>query len=71
LVVLLSLVHFRWSRKGICCYVVFARDVLYEVVVFLEVSMPVCCSTVEVFGGFPILEVCIIGKDGEGVFSPS
>src|SRR5258707_10072131 len=33
--------------------------------------MPASRASVEVSWGFPILEVCMVGDDSEGVFSPT
>ena len=48
-----------------------SRDVENFVVVFLQVCMPSCCSPIEVSWGFPILEVCVVRHDCEGVFCPA
>ena len=70
-VVLFSVVFPRWSRQCIGSSVGFARDVLQDVIVFLEVCMPSGCATVQVSGGFPVLEVGMVSADDEGGFCPS
>src|SRR5258708_10427958 len=58
-------------NKGIRGYVSFSRDVPDLVVILLEIGMAVSGSSVEVSWGFPVLEVGMIGKDGEGMLSPT
>ena len=65
------LVSARWSRKCIWGCIGFSWHVEDFVVVLLEVSMPSGCSSVEVLWGFPVLEVRMVGHDGEGEFGPS
>ncbi len=39
-------------------------------VIFLEVSVPPCCSSVQLLGSLPILEVGVISEDGKWGFRP-
>src|SRR5258708_8953132 len=45
-------------------------DVPDFVVILLEVSVPAGSSLIQIPWGFPILKICMVGEDGEGVFSP-
>ncbi len=44
---------------------------LNDEVIFLEVGVPSSHLTVQLLGSFPILEVGVIGEDGEWGFRPS
>ena len=48
LVVVFSVVFPRWSGQSICCGVGFFRDILQDVVIFLEVHMPSSCLAIQV-----------------------
>ena len=71
LVVFFSMVLTRWSRQCISSSIGFARDVLQDVIIFLEVCMPSGCVMVQVSRRFPILEVGMVSVDDEGGFCPS
>lgn len=54
-VVIFTLVNTKWSGECVCRDVFLARYVLNEAVVFLQICVPSCSSSVEVFRGFPVL----------------
>ena len=59
------------SGEGIWWDVGFPWDVKDFIVVFLKIRVPSCCSSIEVSRRFPVLKVCMVCHDGEGVFRPS
>src|SRR6266404_8840082 len=71
LVVVVSLVGIGWSRQFVCWRVDLARDVFDDEVVFLEVGVPSCRSSVQFLWSFPVLQVGVVGEDGEWGFRPS
>ena len=71
LVVLFSMVFTRWSRQCIGSSIGFTRDVLQDVIIFLEVCVPSGCATVQVSRRFPVLEVGMVSANDEGGFCPS
>jgi hypothetical protein len=71
LVVVFSLISVGWSGQGIGWNVCVSGNIFDLVIVFLEVSVPSCCPSVEVLGGFPVLEVGVVGDNYEWFFCPS
>jgi hypothetical protein len=71
LIISFSSVSIQGSGEDIWSHVGLSRYVMNSEVIFLQVCMPSGCSAVEVLGGLPVLEVCMIGEDDKGEFCPS
>ena len=50
-----SLIRIRWTRQFVRWGVDLSGNMLDDEVIFLEVGVPSCCSSVQLLWGFPIL----------------